>query len=328
MLVSVLLLVLGLALLLGGGDALVRGASGIARRSGIPPIVVGLTVVAFGTSAPELAVNLVAALRGQGGLAFGNVVGSSLANLGLILGGAALYGGLAVESRIVQREIPMMLLATVAALVMGLDGPLRGEAAAYDRGDGLLLLLFFAVFLYTMVGDVVRRRPADPLLAQATDAPAMPVAPRALPRSILLTVAGLAALVAGGHVLVGAATDVARAMGLSEAFIGLTIVAVGTSLPELATSVIAARKGESDLAVGNVVGSNVFNLLFILSVTSTIRPVDVPAGGAGDLVALLVVSALLLPLAASGNRRLSRPEGAFLVAAWIGYTAWRGLAGA
>ena len=166
---DLLLLAVGLTILAGAGDALVRGASGLARCLGISALAIGLTVVAFGTSAPELAVNTMAATRGQSGLSFGNVIGSNLANLGLILGVAALYRPLDIEGRIVAREIPMMLLATGATLVLGLDPSLRPVAAGYERADGAMLLLVFSVFLYTAVGDVVRRRP-DPVAQQAREA--------------------------------------------------------------------------------------------------------------------------------------------------------------
>lgn len=313
----------GLGLLLAGGYALVRGASGLAASLGVSPVVIGLTVVAFGTSAPELAVNLSAALSGSSGLAFGNVVGSNLANLGFILGMAALLKPLAIEGRIVTREIPMMLLATAAALVLGLAADLAWAGDSYLRGDGVLLLLVFGVFMYTAVGDVVKQRAGDALLLQAGEAADAPVAPGKRWVDVMLVLVGLGGLVVGGELTVRAATALAERAGLSEGVIGLTVVAVGTSLPELATSLIAAHKGQMDIAVGNVIGSNIFNLLFILGVTATIAPVEVPPGGIVDLALLLALSALLLPLTITHGRRLVRWEGALLVAAWIGYTTYR-----
>ncbi len=322
---TVLFLLAGLVLLLGGGDALVRGASSLARSLGVRPIVVGLTVVAFGTSAPELVVNLLAATGGRPGLAFGNVAGSNLANLGLILGVAALVRPLEVESGVIVREIPMMLLATAAALVMSAAADLSGLAGRIDRTEGLCLLLFFAVFLYAVLGEVARGRTRDPLAEQVEESP-VTRAPRSAPISLLLVLGGLGGLVLGGHLLVDSAASLARSAGVPEAVVGLSVVAIGTSLPELVTSLIAAVRGEADMALGNVVGSNVFNLLFVLGTTASIAPLDVPAGGFTDLLAVLVLSAALLPFAWTHRRRVVRVEGAVLLLSWAAYTTWRFLA--
>jgi len=320
---DVVLLLAGLALLLGGGDLLVRGAAGIARGLGVSPLAIGLTVVAFGTSAPELAVNLIAALQGSAGLSFGNVVGSNIANLGLILGLTACVRPLDIQGSVILREIPLMILATVATLVMALDPALRGQTAALDRTDGILLLLLFGLFLYAVVLDVLRQR-RDPLLKEAAE---LPVARsrRKILADALMVLGGLFGLAFGGDLLVGAATNIARTLGMSDAVIGLTIVAVGTSLPELATSALAARRKETDIAVGNLVGSNIFNLLFVLATTCTIAPLELPGSGALDLGAALGISLLLLPMAITGRRVLSRAEGAVLLALWVAFTSWRAL---
>lgn len=318
---SVVTLALGFVLLVAGGEAMVRGAAALARRFGVPSLVIGLTVVAFGTSAPELAVNTAAALRGNGSVAFGNVVGSNLANVGLILAVCALLRPLAVRSIVITREIPMMLLGTFAALVMGVD-LLRGEdASSYDRSDGLLLLLFFGVFLYYTVAETLFRRPQDSFVQQAE---AMPTGERveSAVASLGLVVVGVVGLVLGGHFTVESAVEIATALGVSKAVVGLTIVALGTSLPELVASVIAVRRSEADLAVGNVVGSNIFNLLFVLGVTATVHPVPVPEGGFVDLAAATVAGALLL-LCSIGSRGITRLEGAGLLACYLGYLAWR-----
>ncbi len=317
-----LILVGGIALLLVGGDFLVRGASGLARSFGVPPLVIGLTVVAFGTSAPELAVNLSAGLDQRTDIAFGNVIGSNLSNIGLILGLTALIFRLDVESRIVRRELPLMLLAGVVVLILSLDVELRGAVATIDRIDGLCLLLFFSIFLYTVVGDVVRKRPSDPLVGQAIEA-VPPTAARSVVIQILFCVVGLAGLVGGGQLTITGASDLARSAGLSDGVIGLTVVAVGTSLPELATSLLAAWRGEIDLAVGNVVGSNLFNIFFILGTTATIFPVTVPEGGLQDMIANLVFSVALLVMAWTDRRRLLRREGVIMLVAWVGYVIWR-----
>lgn len=320
---DLLILAGGLALLLLGGYALVTGASGLASSFGISQIVIGLTVVAFGTSAPELAVNLTAALRGSTGISFGNVIGSNLANLGLILGTAALVRPLVIESRVVAREIPMMLLATAAAAVLGLAPDLRLLPGSFERADGAMLLLLFGVFLYNAVRDVVHARHPDPVVEEARLSVERREPRRKRLQNALLTVLGLIGLYLGGELTVAGATGIARSIGLSEAVIGLTIVAVGTSLPELVTSVIAALRGQEDIAVGNVVGSNVFNLLLILGLSATVRPVEVPAGGVLDLAALVGLSLLLLPFSMTNGRTLVRWEGGVLLVAWIGYTAAR-----
>jgi MscS family membrane protein len=280
-----LALVAGLMLLIGGGEGLVRGAGALARQLGVPQLVVGLTVVAFGTSAPELAVNVTAAWRGSTDVAFGNVVGSNLANIGLVLAVCGLLRPLAVQGIVVSREIPMMLLATAAACVLALDR-LGGRAPElFDRSDGLMLLLLFGVFLYYTAADVLRQRSADPFVQQAGGVAPLDRLRSAAP-SALVTGGGLVLLVLGGQLTVWGAIGVAEALGVPRSVIGLTLVALGTSLPELATGIVAVRRGHTDLAMGSVVGSNIFNLLFILGVTSTLHPVELPAGGAMDLLVL------------------------------------------
>ena len=316
-----LLLVFGLTLLVGGGEAMVRGAAALARQLGVPPLVIGLTVVSFGTSAPELAVNASAALRGDGAVAFGNIVGSNLANVGLILAVCALVRPLAVQSIVITREIPMMLLGCAAAAVMGFDALRGAESSVYDRSEGLVLLLLFAVFLYYTIGETFRRRADDPFVQQAEQYPAGERL-RSIAISAGLVALGLLGLAIGGAVTVSAAVEIATVAGISKAVIGLTIVALGTSLPELTASIVAVRRGEADLAVGNVVGSNIFNLLFVLGVTASIAPVPVPGQGHADLVAMLVFGASLL-LFAFGRNDVTRVEGSCLLVGYLGYLVWR-----
>lgn len=317
---DLLLLAVGLALLLGGGDALVRGAAALARRFGISPLVVGLTVVAFGTSSPELAVNVTAAWRGSGALSFGNVIGSNLANIGLIAGMAALLRPLDVQAVVVRRELPMVLLATAVAFVFALDASLaRGEVSRYERGDGIVLLMLLSVFLYYTAVDVFRQRESG--------AREVGLAPAgwSVPVSVLISGAGLTALVLGAHYTVEGAVAIARDLGISEAVIGLTVVAIGTSLPELAASLVAAWRGQAEIAIGNVIGSNLFNLLMVLGLTATLRPIPVPAGGVGDLVVLLLLSVLLWAVCASRGRRIIRAEGGLLLAMYVLYLGVRAL---
>ena len=321
---DLLILIGSLAVLLAGGEALVRGASALARRLGVSSMVIGLTVVAFGTSAPELAVSVTAAASGSGGIAFGNVVGSNIANVALILGLAALVRPLAVNSEIVSRELPMMILGSVALAVLALDGPLDGAASgAISRGDGLCLLLFFCVFLYyTVAGNLFGRR-ADPLLEEARDEVPAGGARAPLGRSLALVAGGLVGLSLGGYLLVESASAVARALGVPEVVIGATVVAVGTSLPELATSLLATRRGEADIAVANVVGSNVFNALFIMGTAAAVRPVALSPGGALDLAVMVALAVILLQMALTGGRRITRGEGACLLACYAGYVLWQ-----
>ena len=316
---SLLVFAGGLALLLVGSEAFVRGAAALAARLGVAPVIIGMTVVAFGTSTPELVVSVLAARSGSAGIAFGNVVGSNIANIGLLRGITALVRPLVVHRSMVTREIPMMLLACGAGLALAPDGLHSGGADRLARGDGVALLLFFVVFLYYTIQDARRQR-ADVFLEES--AAAVPAAPKdGFALMLLLVVGGLAGVVGGGHFLVQGAVDLARGWGVPDTVIGLTLVAVGTSVPELATSLVAARRGHADLALGNIVGSNIYNMLFILGIASSIAPVDVPAGGRIDLLVMTVFSVALLPLARTGHR-LSRVEGFVLLAGYAAYTAW------
>jgi cation:H+ antiporter len=289
--------------------------------------VVGLTVVAFGTSAPELSVNLSAAFQGNSDISFGNIIGSNIANIGLILGISALVRPLAIKGRIITREIPIMLLASVLTLLAGLDTLLRQAPNMFDRTDGLVLLLVFCVFLYTTIGDVLSSRSGDPFLEEVEG-----LAPkRSFPRiiaNLTLFAAGLLLLILGGRLAVSGAVGAAELLQIPKAVIGLTIIAVGTSLPELVTSGVATWKGQTDIAIGNVVGSNIFNLLFIAGLSATVTPIPVPApGGWQDLVMMVFLSLFLLPLCLTDSKRLVRREGALLLALYLGFNVWRVAAG-
>lgn len=316
---SAILFVIGIAVLVFGGDKLVTGASALAARFGIPPIAIGMTVVAFGTSTPELVVNLSASFNGTSEIGFGNVVGSNIANIGLLLGLTAIIAPITVHSTIIAREIPMMVLATLAAIALGMDAWFSSADSAFSRGEGIALLLLFGIFMYYTVAEIIRDR-RDDALAEESDAHIRPTA--GLGRSSLFIALGLAGLVLGGELAVRGATGIATSIGMSDVVIGLTIVAVGTSLPELATSVIAARKGAADMAVGNIVGSNIFNLLFIYGLTMTVAPAPVPASGGIDLLVALVFAIALLVMAWTGKRRITRLEGALLLLGYSGYTAY------
>lgn len=320
MLFHVALFSAGLVVLIGGGEYLVRGASSLARLLGLSPLVIGMTVVAFGTSAPELAVNLFAAFKNTPDISFGNVIGSNIANTALILGLAAWIAPVTVHWKVVVREIPMMVLASVAVLAVSLDRWLNSRAAVIDGGDGLMLLLLFGVFLYYTFADARRTNDSEPAVSGE-----IPHAGKqqSVWSAVFVTLVGLVGVILGGQLTVEGAVSLAERFGISQAVIGLTLVAVGTSLPELVTSVIASRRGQSDIAVGNVVGSNIFNLLFILSTTALICPVPIPAGGVTDVLVMTGLGLVLFPLAVSDRFRIVRWEGTALIALYAIYIGWR-----
>ncbi|CAN5824688.1 calcium/sodium antiporter [soil metagenome] len=309
--ISLLWLLGGGLLLYLGAEALIRGAVALAVRAGMTPLVVRLTVVAAGTSMPELVVSVLSSVRGEGAIAIGNVVGSNICNILLIAGVAALIRPITVQRAIVRREIPLMIAATVlaAALLLWGDSLVRWEA-------GLLLGLLVTSTAWSI-------RAARRETALAPEAAGIPADAAGAPpiRNLAMLVLGLVLLVVGANGFVEGATELARMFGLSEAVIGLTVVAIGTSLPELATSVVAALRWESDLALGNIVGSNVFNLLGILGITGLVQPLALPAGSAGDLGVMLAAAVLLLPLSRTGFR-LQRWEGAVLVGSYVAYIGW------
>lgn len=313
MLLTVLSVAAGLALLVLGGELLVRGAASLARSVGLSSLVVGLTVVAFATSAPELAVTLDAVLGGEPDLAVGNVIGSNIVNVLLILGLSALVAPLVVLTRVVKVDIPMMIAMSVATLVLALDGSI-------GTADGLLLA--GALVAYTSASIVLARRESQAdadLEGDTTDLGAV-----SRPRSLLLVLLGIGLLVAGARLLVGGATTIATELGVSSLVIGLTVVALGTSLPELATSVIAARRGERDIAVGNIVGSNVFNIGAVLGVSAVVSGTAIPVSDAVvaiDLPLMVAAALALLPVAFTGFR-LSRAEGALFVGLYLAYTSY------
>jgi len=302
-----LLLVVGIALLYAGGEVLVSDASALARRLGMSPLVVGLTVVAFGTSSPELATTMAATLQGSPDVAFGNVVGSNIANLGLVLGAAALIYPLATRSVFLRREIPFMLASSLALFAVVVDGRVT-------RPEGLAMLLGLAAYLGYLL-HTERRRPEVEKEYDKT----MGIADKPLWRSLVGVVVGLAVLSLGARALVLGAVNLALSFGVTERVVGLTVVAFGTSLPELAASVVAARRRWTDIILGNLIGSNIFNILFILGATSAVAPLELRMQGVWtDLLVMLGISLLIGPFLRTGMR-ISRWEGAVLVAVYFGY---------
>ncbi|HRI10192.1 MAG TPA: calcium/sodium antiporter [Nannocystaceae bacterium] len=309
---TIVLFISGLALLLVGADLLIRGASAIAKRLGISPLIIGLTVVSLGTSAPEIAVSLTSALAGEADMALGNVVGSNIFNVLGILGITALAAPLIVQRQLIRVDVPIMIVASALCYLVAHDGTI-------SRADGIGLIV--GAVLYVALLIRISRRSAD---TQPDAPPSGPVWLRNLPAQLLLILVGLGLLVIGSRWLVDGATEIARLLGVSDLIIGLTIIAAGTSLPELATSVLAAMKGERDIAVGNVVGSNIMNILLVLGATSALAPAGVPVAPEAlrfDIPVMIAVALACLPSFITGSV-VSRAEGAFFVAYYVAYTVF------
>jgi cation:H+ antiporter len=311
MTLAIIYLLAGLVLLYFGAEGLVRGSSSLALRLGLSPLVVGLTVVAFGTSSPELMVSLRAALAGQSDISVGNVVGSNICNIGLILGLCALITPIATSSQIVRIDIPIMIGITALSLLLMADGNL-------GRTEGIIFVLILVAYVIFSI-YIARRQPADALGAEFGEE--VKISKRGLAIDILMVIGGLALLLFGARFLVDGAVIIARTYEWSEALIGLTIVAIGTSLPELATSLLAAIKKESDIAVGNIVGSNIFNLVGILGITAIVHPLQAAGISGVDLAVMAGFAILLWPMAYY-QQRITRPEGAMLLLGYAAYVFW------
>ena len=318
MLLDIVFIVIGVALVLWGADRLTEGASGLARRMNVPEMVIGLTIVAAGTSAPELFVSFVSALKGTPDMALGNVVGSNTFNTLLIVGCAAMVAPMQITKATVKKDMPFTVIATVLLIAACMDfWPVASISGhAISRLDGFLLLAGFAVFMYyTFRMAANKPQQAGEEKAENTGE-AMNVW-----KGVLFVVIGLVCLIFGSNLFVDSATNVARQLNISEGVIGLTIVAGGTSLPELATSVVAARKGQSAIAIGNVIGSNVFNILLILGLTATICPMQIDGITLVDLLVMLA-SVLMVWGFSYTKYTVARWEGAVLVLMFLGYMAW------
>ena len=302
MTINFLLIILGVAMVLMGADRLTDGASALARRMGVPEFIVGLTVVAAGTSAPELFVSMVSALKGTPDMAVGNVVGSNIMNSMLIVGAAAMTAPITISKRTVHKDLPFTVLASLLMLVLTVNGGL-------SRIDGILMLLVFALFMFVSIRSAEKRY-------ETYDERPIPIW-----KNLFFVVGGLALLLVGSNIFVDSASDVAYAFGISEGVVGLTVVAGGTSLPELATSVVAARKGQSAIAIGNVIGSNVFNILLILGLTATITPLEIEGITTIDM-AVMLLSVSLVWLFSCTRFKVERWEGATLVVGYLAYVAW------
>ena len=304
---AILFLILGLVALFIGAEGLIRGSSALALKIGITPLVVGLTVVAFGTSTPELVVSLKAALIDNTSITLGNVIGSNIANIALILGTAALIRPLDVHANVVRKEIPIMIAFTILLILLLIDGEVGFI-------DGIIFVI--SIVAYTIVNIILARKEKNAEVEnEFKDGLKTKIN---VPVSIIMIVAGFGLLILGANLFVNGAIAVAKFIGVSDAIIGLTVVAIGTSLPELITAAVASYKKESDIAVGNVVGSNIFNILGILGITALITFINTDELNFVDFGVMLFAAIILLPLSKTGFK-ISRLEGAFLVVGYIIY---------
>jgi len=308
---NAVLLIVGFVLLIFGADKLVDGASALARKYNIPNIVIGLTIVAFGTSAPELVVNVFAAVSGNTDMMLGNVIGSNIFNVLGILGVSAVIYPLTVKRSTTWIEIPLAFLAAIVVLVIANDVFLdKNTANITTRSEGVMLLFFFVIFLVYNPQVAKSGRAADDI--ETRELPML--------KSVLFIVFGLAGLIIGGRLIVTSAVEIAQSMGISERVIALTIVSVGTSLPELATSIVAVRKRNLDIAIGNVVGSNIFNIFFILGVSTVIAPATISPSSQIDILVNIAASLLLFAFIFTGKgRRLERWEGILFILMYVAY---------
>ncbi len=295
-----------------GAEALVKGGAGLALRLGLTPLVVGLTVIAFGTSSPELVVSVQATTSGNGAIAVGNIIGSNICNIALILGLCSLISPLRADVQVIRREVPIMIGVTILALLVLGDGYVA-------RWEGGMLLTGLLIYTWLTVAQARKESAAGASLEFAEELGQR--RPAGLGVSVAAVIGGLAILVVGSNLFVRGAVTLAEGWGMSQIAIGLTIVALGTSMPELATSLVAAVKRQGDVAIGNTVGSNIFNVLGILGVAALVQPIEVPDLAWSDLGVMLAVSLALLPVVRTGGR-INRWEGAGLLALYVGYTIW------
>jgi cation:H+ antiporter len=315
MLANILFVVVGLVILIWGADRFVHGASAAARNMGVPPLLIGLTIVAFATSAPEILVSAIASVKGQPGLAFGNAIGSNIANIGLVLGCVAIIRPIQLRSATLRREMPALLAVTLLTVSLFLD-------AYLSRIDGLVMLTGLVIVMIWLARLGMRSAPNDPI---QQDFEAEIPKNVAMPRAIIWLIVGLAALLLGAHFLVKGSISIAEFFGVSDVVIGILLVAIGTSLPELAVSLVSALRGEYGLAIGNIVGSNIFNLLGVIGVAATIAPIGVVQSVLSLHIFVMVAFTLVLFAMThdyDGKSELSRIEGIALLLAFIAYDSY------
>ena len=313
-----LILIIGFGLLLKGATYFVDGSSSISLKLKISPLIVGLTIVAFGTSTPELVVSALASWQGANNLAFWTIIGSNIANIALVIGISSLFVTLTIRSVIVAREIPFMILSILVLIVLVFDERITGASQnILSRSDGIILIFFFSIFIYYLFSSALKSRAEGFLVRweihkdRITDNAKLSSA-----KTTLYFLGGLSMIIVGSKLVVDSATDLSQILGVGQGFIGLTIVALGTSLPELATSLVAVFKKEVDIAVGNMIGSNIFNVFFVLGITAIISPITFDTALAQEIVLMLFVFVLFF-IFALNRRRVNRYEGATLLAMYI-----------
>lgn len=308
---QITLLIIGFTLLVKGADAFVDGCSSLAKAFGIPSLIIGLTIVAFGTSAPELAVSLVAAFKGNSAISVGNVVGSNICNMLLVLGGASLFGKLYYKKKVVERDYFYLLISYFALLIISFGTfNQKTEAGIINRVDGLLLLCFLGVYVYSLIMDTKKEIKKQEKTKE-----------RITFKKILFIIIGLIAIIGGGELVVNSATGIAKIIGLSDSVIALTIVAVGTSLPELVTSVVAVKKGESDLAIGNVIGSNIFNIFLILGLSATVNSLTISFSSLIDMLVMLGAGLLVYGFTLK-DQKVTKQRGMVLLVFYFAYVGY------
>lgn len=307
-----IILLIGFGILIKGADYFVDGSSSIAKKFNIPPILIGLTIVAFGTSSPEAAVSISAALKGSDQITLGNIVGSSIFNILLVIGMASFIKPTNIQHKTILKEFPFLLLTCLVLYILSSDVSLNDAPRnSLSVGDGLILLAVFSVFMYYIIEmAILSKEESNEVIEE------MPIG-----KSILLGIIGLGGIIYGGSLVVNSSSSIAIRLGMSETLVGLTIVAIGTSLPELMTSVVAAMKGESDIAVGNAIGSNIFNILLILGVTSLIKPIMIEEKVFFDMLYLLVATVLTY-IFVTTRKSVSRFEGGIMSLSYLGYMVY------
>lgn len=312
MILKVILLILGFAVLIKGADVFVDGASSLARNFKVSKMLVGLTIVAFGTSAPELAVSIKSMISNSGEIVLGNVIGSNILNILLIVGCSSLVHDLSVKNDTVKKELPITMLFTTLLIVLMSDMAINNQANLITRGDGITLVLFFLVFIYYLLHMALSKKDNKEDKDEKI---------HSIPKSLIFIVLGIVAIIVGSDLAVNNAIEVARALGVSERIIGLTIIALGTSLPELVTSITATKKGEYEIAIGNVVGSNIFNIGLVLGIPISIfGTITIGTFNVIDLL-FFFLSAFILFVFAANDKKIRKYEGAFLLLMFIVYYA-------
>lgn len=307
---SVILLIVGFGLLIKCADWFVDGCSNVAKSLGIPSLIIGLTIVAFGTSAPEAAVSVTASIKGMNDISLGNVVGSNICNLLLVLGLSGLFGSLTARRKIITRDFIYAIFSSVVIFILSFGFFMNGGTeGVITRTNGLILLCFLGIYLYALVGDALRSVRNTEEKTEFN------------PKDIVLIIVGIVGIVLGGQLVVNSATNIAEMLHVSQNVIALTIVAIGTSLPELVTSVIASKKGEADIAIGNVVGSNIFNIFFILGLSSAISPITFGIDSFIDIIVMLLASVMVYLLLLK-NKRIGNKKGIILLVAYAIYMVY------